>query len=458
MTPTSPGTSSSAGTTTSWSRPTATPSTGCCRLRSRVSVGSCPSLARWRRTDEAMLERARATFETVGEQIEAVRLRDGLLSVMALASALNRYLDEAAPWKTLKTDPERAATSLWTALQVVSALRVLTAPYLPFSAQQLHEYLGDEGDVHALPWAFRDLPAGRALPPPQPLFRKLDDEELAGLVGRLDEPWNGDRVGESLRGRARLRMANWQVGKHGTRHGLAAEHDGDEFGREVTCRIRMVRGAAVSARGHHDSRAASSRGREELPDRRQPRRRGAGYGYGRRGLRRSRCLALLAASPRPADARGLGPHRRQFSFRRRPGPSVRGRRSFAPGIRQTATWRSSRPSRSIPAGFRAISIPAPGFPVARRPAGSSMATASISASACWRSFIPRVTRRVVSPFSIGRRERSSSAIFSIWDAMLLFFPGSDPAAFRESLRLAAEIVAGRRHDLPGARFRAAGAR
>jgi methionyl-tRNA synthetase len=70
---------------------------------------------------------------------------------------------------------------------VVSALRVLTAPYLPFSAQQLHDYLGDEGDVHALPWAFRELPAGRALPPPQPLFRKLDDEELAGLVGRLDE-------------------------------------------------------------------------------------------------------------------------------------------------------------------------------------------------------------------------------------------------------------------------------
>jgi len=137
--------------------------------------------------DEVMLARARATFETVGQLIEAVRLRDGLLAVMALAGALNRYLDEAAPWKTLKSDPERAGTSLWTALQVVSALRVLTAPYLPFSAQQLHAYLGDEGDVHALPWAFRDLPAGRALPPPQPLFRKLDDEELAGLVERLDQ-------------------------------------------------------------------------------------------------------------------------------------------------------------------------------------------------------------------------------------------------------------------------------
>jgi methionyl-tRNA synthetase len=135
--------------------------------------------------DETMLERTRTTFATVAAQIEAVHLRDGLLSIMGLAGALNRYLDEAAPWKTLKTDPERAATSLWTAMQVISALRVLTAPYLPFSAQRLHAYLGDEGDVHALPWEIRELPAGRALPKPEPLFRKLEDDELAALIERL---------------------------------------------------------------------------------------------------------------------------------------------------------------------------------------------------------------------------------------------------------------------------------
>jgi len=135
--------------------------------------------------DKAMLDRVRATFETVSAQIDAVHLRDGMLATMTLASALNRYLDETAPWKQLKTDPERAATALWVALQVVGALRVLTAPYLPFSAQQLHLYLGDEGDVHTLPWSRREVPAGRTLPPPQPLFRKLDDDELTGLVARL---------------------------------------------------------------------------------------------------------------------------------------------------------------------------------------------------------------------------------------------------------------------------------
>lgn len=137
--------------------------------------------------DEVMLARTRETFAAAAAEIEAVHLRDGLRTVMALAGELNRYLDEAAPWKTLKTDPERAATSLWTALQVVSALRVQMAPYLPFSTQQLHQYLGDAGSVHELPWAFVALPAGRTLPPPQPLFRKLDDDELTGLVNRLDD-------------------------------------------------------------------------------------------------------------------------------------------------------------------------------------------------------------------------------------------------------------------------------
>jgi methionyl-tRNA synthetase len=136
--------------------------------------------------DEGMLAQAGAAFAAVGEQIEAVRLREALRLTMALAGALNRYLDEAAPWKTLKSDPERAATSLWVGLQVVSALRVLSAPYLPFSAQQLHAYLGDEGSVSDLPWRFRELPAGRALSPPQPLFRKLEDDELAALLARLD--------------------------------------------------------------------------------------------------------------------------------------------------------------------------------------------------------------------------------------------------------------------------------
>ncbi|MDP9365806.1 MAG: methionine--tRNA ligase [Chloroflexota bacterium] len=152
--------------------------------RSRFE-GRVPAPGELGETERTMLDRTTVTFAEVGREIEGVHLREGLRRVMALAQELNRYLDVAAPWKAIKTDPERAATSVWTGLQVVGALRVLTAPFLPFSAQRLHGYLGDEGDVHALPWAPAPLPAGRELAPAQPLFRKLEDDELEGLLARL---------------------------------------------------------------------------------------------------------------------------------------------------------------------------------------------------------------------------------------------------------------------------------
>jgi methionyl-tRNA synthetase len=62
-------------------------------------------------------------------------------------------------------------------LQVLSGLRVLFSPYLPFSSQKLHHYLGFEGDVSAGSWRPTEVPAATKLPVPAPLFPKL--EELA---------------------------------------------------------------------------------------------------------------------------------------------------------------------------------------------------------------------------------------------------------------------------------------
>ena len=70
-----------------------------------------------------------------------------------------------------------AATTLYTMVQVISALHILFCPYLPFSSQQLHGYLALEGDVSQQPWHLQTISPGTQLPSPQPLFPKL--EELA---------------------------------------------------------------------------------------------------------------------------------------------------------------------------------------------------------------------------------------------------------------------------------------
>jgi methionyl-tRNA synthetase len=124
--------------------------------------------------DQALLTAASEAFATVGAAITAVHLRDGLSTAMALARAVNKYLDDQAPWKTIKTDRDRAGTSLHVVIQALGALRLLLAPYIPHATQKLHELLGFTGDVAREPWAFAPVPAGQVLSAPTPLFTKFD--------------------------------------------------------------------------------------------------------------------------------------------------------------------------------------------------------------------------------------------------------------------------------------------
>jgi methionyl-tRNA synthetase len=124
--------------------------------------------------DEEMLAQMRAAFANAAQAIESVRLRDGLMEAMSVARAANRYLDEQAPWKSVKTDRERAATTVYVMIQVLNGLKVLFAPYVPFSSQRLHELLGFAGDMTTWRWEPVPVQAGQTLPTPTPLFAKFD--------------------------------------------------------------------------------------------------------------------------------------------------------------------------------------------------------------------------------------------------------------------------------------------
>lgn len=152
--------------------------------------GKVPQPGELTDADRAMLETARAAFDKVGALIEACHFKEALREVMAVASEANRYLDEAAPWKKLKEDRERAGTSLYVTLLVIDMLKVLTAPFMPFSAQKLHEMLGYKGDVHKERWAVpTDLPPSQTLGMPATLFVKLDEKNLDEEYERLGKAW-----------------------------------------------------------------------------------------------------------------------------------------------------------------------------------------------------------------------------------------------------------------------------
>jgi methionyl-tRNA synthetase len=156
---------------------------------SRNFEGKVPQPGALADADKALLEAAAAAFDKVGELIEGCHFKEALREVMALASDANRYLDEAAPWKVLKADRDRAATSVYVILSVINNLKLLMQPFLPFSSQQLHEMLGFSGDISKEAWHSVDLPAGQQLGTPTPLFEKLDEANIESENERLGTPW-----------------------------------------------------------------------------------------------------------------------------------------------------------------------------------------------------------------------------------------------------------------------------
>ena len=146
----------------------------------RTFDGAVPQPGPLDARDERLIARAAVMLDDVAAHIEAVRLKAALSAAMTMAQEANAYLNETAPWKTAKTDAVRTATSLYTALCVINALNVALYPFLPFSSQKVHEYLGGQGGIDATGWrAPRPLP-GTPLVQPEPLFRKIESPGVEG--------------------------------------------------------------------------------------------------------------------------------------------------------------------------------------------------------------------------------------------------------------------------------------
>jgi methionyl-tRNA synthetase len=173
-------------------------------VNAQRNYGAVPEPGSLTEGDRALLDAVEKAFDAVGEHIENARFRAALAECMATSALANQYLSDQAPWALVKTDRERAATVLYVALCAVDSLKTLFTPFLPFSSQALHELLGyegwiagplerrtveeDDGSAHEIltggyagwvgAWEPSELPPGQTLREPQPLFRKLDAEQV----------------------------------------------------------------------------------------------------------------------------------------------------------------------------------------------------------------------------------------------------------------------------------------
>ncbi len=154
--------------------------------------GQTPAAGTLDEMDEQILQTARSALDTVGDSLAHTRFKAAIGQAFALAQETNRYLDAKAPWRSIKTDWQEAATSLSVAIKVINCLKVMLAPFLPFSSQKVHDYLGFDGRVEEESWEFDSLVnvirGGHLLRQPAPLYTKLDSQVVGAESQRLGEP------------------------------------------------------------------------------------------------------------------------------------------------------------------------------------------------------------------------------------------------------------------------------
>jgi len=135
--------------------------------------------------DKNLMKNIDSSLEEAGECISKCNFKQAITATMAATREVNRYLDEKSPWKVIKEDRQAAADSLYVALYAISCLKTAFYPFLPFSSQKVHEYLGFDGKVEEYGWESHPPQPGQKLREPKPLFTKLDESIIQEEASRI---------------------------------------------------------------------------------------------------------------------------------------------------------------------------------------------------------------------------------------------------------------------------------
>lgn len=159
---------------------------------------------RYFNSDEfAVLSALEYGVRRTAECYRSFRLREALLETMNVARAANKYFNDAAPWKTVKSDPEQCAKSLFICAQLVRSLGTLFAPIVPNAACEALRIIGATDVYSGTPDAAAvgnnrwigalhpTLGQGAAVGQPKILFGKIEDdvvEQQVSKMGATEQP------------------------------------------------------------------------------------------------------------------------------------------------------------------------------------------------------------------------------------------------------------------------------
>jgi methionyl-tRNA synthetase len=149
--------------------------------------GIVPSPNEFTEVDEQTLAELKAYPAVISSSLERYRFREAQVELMNVARLGNKYLADEEPWKMVKENPERVKTQMFVALQIASALAILSEPFLPFTAKKLCNILNIKPNHWNLKFENWNLvKAGHQINQAEILFAQIEDAEIQKQIDKLE--------------------------------------------------------------------------------------------------------------------------------------------------------------------------------------------------------------------------------------------------------------------------------
>lgn len=129
--------------------------------------------------DPALASAAEAMLHDLPLAIEELRFGTALDLIWGFVGALNKYVDEQAPWRLAREGRrDDLAQVMYSLLDSVRLVALAIWPFMPVASAEIWRQLGNPGPLEAQRWdeAMRpgQLPSGIAVPPAEPIFRRVE--------------------------------------------------------------------------------------------------------------------------------------------------------------------------------------------------------------------------------------------------------------------------------------------
>ncbi len=168
-----------------------------------ASIQNYPNL---NENDFLLISEIYRSINDANEQFRKFRLKDAITSIMNAARAANKYFNDEEPWKTIKTNPEQTAKTMFVCTNIVYNLSILFAPILPLTSKQIQLLFTDntkcivtgnpeEQNTSNL-WRncmLLSLKPEMKIAKPEILFGRIEDEFVTGQIAKL-----GDKTSQNV--------------------------------------------------------------------------------------------------------------------------------------------------------------------------------------------------------------------------------------------------------------------